>query len=88
VDDVDMAITHVLRAMTTSPIAQTTRAVPRSRPGAVFGHVPMINGRTARSSRSATRHAVGDYQHMGILPAAMRNFLALLGWSPAATARS
>jgi len=25
---------------------------------------------------------VGDYQHMGILPAAMRNFLALLGWSP------
>src|SRR5438046_5633773 len=26
--------------------------------------------------------AVGDYEHMGILPAAMRNFLALLGWSP------
>jgi len=25
---------------------------------------------------------VRDYQHMGILPAAMRNFLALLGWSP------
>jgi glutamyl/glutaminyl-tRNA synthetase len=25
---------------------------------------------------------VGDYQHLGILPAAMRNFLALLGWSP------
>jgi len=26
--------------------------------------------------------AVGDYQEQGILPAAMRNFLALLGWSP------
>ncbi len=26
--------------------------------------------------------AVGDYQHQGILPLAMRNFLALLGWSP------
>ncbi|HEY7192695.1 MAG TPA: glutamate--tRNA ligase family protein, partial [Gemmatimonadales bacterium] len=26
--------------------------------------------------------AVGDYQHLGILPEAMRNFLALLGWSP------
>jgi glutamyl-tRNA synthetase len=26
--------------------------------------------------------AVGDYQDMGILPVAMRNFLALLGWSP------
>ena len=26
--------------------------------------------------------AVGDYQEQGIFPAAMRNFLALLGWSP------
>jgi glutamyl-tRNA synthetase len=26
--------------------------------------------------------AVGDYQNQGIFPAAMRNFLALLGWSP------
>jgi glutamyl-tRNA synthetase len=26
--------------------------------------------------------AVGDYQGLGIFPAAMRNFLALLGWSP------
>jgi glutamyl-tRNA synthetase len=26
--------------------------------------------------------AVGDYQNQGILPLAMRNFLALLGWSP------
>ena len=26
--------------------------------------------------------AVGDYQDQGILPPAMRNFLALLGWSP------
>jgi glutamyl-tRNA synthetase len=26
--------------------------------------------------------AVGDYQSLGILPEAMRNFLALLGWSP------
>jgi glutamyl-tRNA synthetase len=25
---------------------------------------------------------VGDYQHLGILPSAMANFLALLGWSP------
>jgi len=25
---------------------------------------------------------VGDYQHLGILAPAMRNFLALLGWSP------
>src|SRR5207247_11065571 len=25
---------------------------------------------------------VGDYQHYGLLPGAMLNFLALLGWSP------
>src|SRR5438132_1583073 len=49
----------------------------------LFGHVPMINGPDGK--KLSKRHgatAVGDYQHMGILPAAMRNFLALLGWSP------
>src|SRR5439155_20604899 len=49
----------------------------------VFGHVPMINGPDGK--KLSKRHgatAVGDYQHMGILPAAMRNSLALLGWSP------
>jgi len=37
---------------------------------------------TAKLSKRHGATAVGDYQHMGILPAAMRNFLALLGWSP------
>jgi glutamyl-tRNA synthetase len=49
----------------------------------VFAHVPMINGPDGK--KLSKRHgatAVGDYQHMGILPAALRNFLALLGWSP------
>src|SRR5207244_5349239 len=55
-------------------------------PGAalpVFGHVPTIHGPDGK--KLSQRHgatAVGDYQPMGILPAAMRNFLALLGWSP------
>jgi glutamyl-tRNA synthetase len=43
----------------------------------------MIHGPDGK--KLSKRHgatAVGDYQHMGILPAAMRNFLALLGWSP------
>jgi glutamyl-tRNA synthetase len=43
----------------------------------------MINGMDGK--KLSKRHgatAVGDYQHLGILPAAMRNFLALLGWSP------
>jgi len=39
----------------------------------------------ADGKKLSKRHgatAVGDYQHQGILPQAMRNFLALLGWSP------
>jgi glutamyl/glutaminyl-tRNA synthetase len=43
----------------------------------------MIHGTDGK--KLSKRHgatAVGDYQHLGILPSAMRNFLALLGWSP------
>ena len=48
-----------------------------------FAHVPMIHGLDGK--KLSKRHgatAVGDYQHHGILPSAMVNFLALLGWSP------
>jgi len=85
VDDIDMQITHVLRgddhiSNTPKQIA-LYRALGSSLP--VFGHVPMINGMDGK--KLSKRHgatAVGDYEHLGILPAAMRNFLALLGWSP------
>src|SRR5437660_3428022 len=85
VDDVDMRITHVLRgddhiSNTPKQIA-LYRALGHEPP--VFGRVPMINGPDGK--KLSKRHgatAVGDYQHLGILPAAMRNFLALLGWSP------
>ena len=49
----------------------------------VFAHVPLILGPDGK--RLSKRHgatAVGEYQHEGILPEAMMNFLALLGWSP------
>jgi glutamyl-tRNA synthetase len=39
-----------------------------------------LDGKKLSKRHGAT--AVGDYQHMGILPQAMLNFLALLGWSP------
>jgi glutamyl-tRNA synthetase len=39
-----------------------------------------MDGRKLSKRHGAT--AVGDYQHLGILPGAMNNFLALLGWSP------
>ena len=85
VDDLDMRITLVLRG--DDHISNTPKqlAVYRalSVPPPRFGHVPMINGPDGK--KLSKRHgatAVGDYQHLGILPAALRNFLALLGWSP------
>jgi glutamyl-tRNA synthetase len=84
-DDIAMAITHVIRgddhvSNTPKQIA-LYRALGAAEP--VFAHVPMILG--ADGKKLSKRHgatAVGDYQDMGILPVAMRNFLALLGWSP------
>ena len=84
-DDIAMRITHVIRgddhvSNTPKQIA-LYRALDAAEP--VFAHVPMILG--ADGKKLSKRHgatAVGDYQDMGILPVAMRNFLALLGWSP------
>ena len=84
-DDIAMQITHVIRgddhvSNTPKQIA-LYRALGAAEP--VFAHVPMILG--ADGKKLSKRHgatAVGDYQDMGILPVAMRNFLALLGWSP------
>src|SRR6266581_4327247 len=85
VDDLDMRITHVLRG--DDHISNTPKQIALYQalgaPLPVFGHVPMINGPDGK--KLSKRHgatAIGDYQHLGILPAAMRNFLALLGWSP------
>jgi glutamyl-tRNA synthetase len=84
-DDIAMGITHVIRgddhiSNTPKQIA-LYRALGRQPP--VFAHVPMILGSDGK--KLSKRHgatAVGDYQDQGILPAAMRNFLALMGWSP------
>ena len=85
VDDIDMQITHVVRGddhiSNTPKQLAVYRALGAATP--VFGHVPMIHGPDGK--KLSKRHgatAVGDYQHLGILPEAMRNFLSLLGWSP------
>lgn len=85
VDDIDMQITHVIRGddhiSNTPKQLAVYRALGQMTP--IFGHVPMIHGPDGK--KLSKRHgatAVGDYQHLGILPEAMRNFLALLGWSP------
>jgi glutamyl-tRNA synthetase len=85
VDDIDMRITQVLRGDDHVPNTPKQIAVYRAlaAPLPAFGHVPMIHGMDGK--KLSKRHgatAVGDYQQLGILPEAMRNFLALLGWSP------
>jgi glutamyl-tRNA synthetase len=84
-DDIAMRITLVMRG--DDHISNTPKQImlyealganlPR------FAHLPMIHGLDGK--KLSKRHgatAVGDYRHMGILPQAMLNFLALLGWSP------
>src|ERR671930_1706220 len=85
VDDIDMQITHVIRGddhiSNTPKQLAVYRALENATP--IFGRVPMIHGPDGK--KLSKRHgatAVGDYQPPGILPAAMRNFLALLGWGP------
>ncbi|HKT60059.1 MAG TPA: glutamate--tRNA ligase [Gemmatimonadales bacterium] len=84
-DDVAMRISHVIRG--DDHISNTPKQIALYRAFGheppVFAHVPMILGTDGK--KLSKRHgatAVGDYQDQGILPAAMRNFLALLGWSP------
>ncbi len=84
-DDIEMRITHVIRGddhvSNTPKQIVLYRALGHEPP--IFAHVPMILG--ADGKKLSKRHgatAVGDYQNLGIFPAAMRNFLALLGWSP------
>jgi glutamyl-tRNA synthetase len=85
VDDIDMAITHVIRG--DDHISNTPKHVllfgafgadaPR------FAHVPLILGTDKK--RLSKRHgatSVTEYERLGYLPEAMINFLALLGWSP------
>jgi len=84
-DDIAMDITLVMRG--DDHISNTPKQILlyRALGAAVpqFGHVPMIHGTDGK--KLSKRHgatAVGDYQHQGLLPGAMLNFLALLGWSP------
>ncbi|MFN5580935.1 glutamate--tRNA ligase [Gemmatimonas sp.] len=84
-DDIAMGITLVMRG--DDHISNTPKQILLYRAlGAEvpqFGHVPMIHGTDGK--KLSKRHgatAVGDYQHQGLLPQAMLNFLALLGWSP------
>jgi glutamyl-tRNA synthetase len=84
VDDLDMQITHVIRG--DDHVNNTPRqihifnALKMGLP--YFAHVPMILG--ADGERLSKRHgatSVVEYREMGILPEALVNYLARLGWS-------
>ena len=84
-DDIDMAITHVVRGddhiSNTPKHVLLFQALGHAVPA--FAHVPLILGTDKK--RLSKRHgatSVTEYKRMGYLPEAMVNFLALLGWSP------
>ena len=85
VDDVDMAITHVIRG--DDHVSNTPKHVllfeALGAPVPRFAHVPLILGEDKK--RLSKRHgatSVMEYERQGYFSSAMVNFLALLGWAP------
>jgi glutamyl-tRNA synthetase len=84
VDDIDMAMTHVIRGddhvNNTPRQINLYKALDAALPA--FAHVPMILGHDGQ--RLSKRHGavnVMQYRDEGFLPDAMVNYLARLGWS-------
>ena len=84
-DDIDARVTVVMRG--DDHISNTPKQIllyqALGAPLPTFAHLPMVHGTDGK--KLSKRHgatALGDYRTAGILPSAMVNFLALLGWSP------
>ncbi len=84
-DDLEMGISDVIRGA--DHLSNTSKHVllyqALSKPLPRFAHLPMILGPDRK--RLSKRHgatSVTEYSHKGLLPTAVRNYLALLGWSP------
>ncbi|MGR3572860.1 glutamate--tRNA ligase [Brevirhabdus sp.] len=84
VDDHDMGVTHVIRGddhlNNTARQSLIYRAMGWPLPD--FAHIPLIHGPDGK--KLSKRHGalgVEEYQAMGYTAAAMRNYLARLGWS-------
>ena len=86
VDDLDMRMTHIIRGadhLSNTP-KQILQYLALGAPLPSFAHVPLILG--PDKTRLSKRHgatSVMAYKQEGIVPEAFRNFLALLGWTPA-----
>lgn len=84
VDDMDMAITHVIRGddhvNNTPRQINIFRALGREVP--VYAHLPtVLNEQGEKMSKRSGAKAVTQYAAEGYLPDAMVNYLARLGWS-------
>jgi len=88
VDDIAMRITHVIRGedhlTNTARHLELYRALGAEPP--VFAHIPLLlkdpavgKGKMSKRDKGAL---LAEYRERHFLPAAVRNFLALLGWSP------
>jgi glutamyl-tRNA synthetase len=86
VDDIEMAITHVLRG---EDLIDSTHRVLALRHALgvegqpVYAHLPMVLG--PGGGKLSKRHGattVEEYRDQGYLPDALVNYLALLGWAP------
>jgi len=85
IDDIDLNITHVIRG--DDHISNTPKqvllyeALDADLPK--FAHLPLIMGPdNARLSKRHGATSVEEFKKQGILPEALFNYLALLGWSP------
>jgi glutamyl-tRNA synthetase len=84
-DDLDMRISHVIRGA--DHLSNTSKHIllheALGAPVPVYAHLPLILGKDKK--RLSKRHgstSVTEYSKQGLLPDAVRNYIALLGWSP------
>lgn len=84
-DDIEHGVTHILRGE--DHVSNTPKHVvlfeALGAPMPVFGHLPLIMGpNKKRLSKRTGATSVEEFRDQGILPQALYNYLALLGWSP------
>jgi glutamyl-tRNA synthetase len=85
VDDIDMRVSHVIRGE--DHLSNTPKHIPlfEALGGTVptFAHLPLILGPDKkRLSKRYGATSVEEFRNEGMLPQALYNFMALLGWSP------
>jgi glutamyl-tRNA synthetase len=84
VDDLLMGITHVIRGDDLLASAPRNAAVIEALGGTppAYAHVPQVNGADGRPlSKRHGSTSVEAFREHGIVPEALMNYLALLGWS-------